>query len=106
MAFRKEHGNNPRQVFKWIYVFSAVFGFFSVFGSLWLVYYEKEMNIAKWKGTFLGIAHSLVPMAVIVAVAALTEIYVEQTLLILLVMGVYILHYISLIMIARRMKTE
>ena len=106
MAFRKAHGNDPQRIFRWIYILSAIFGLFSIFGSLWLVYYEKEMNIAKWKGTFLGILHSLVPMAVFVAIAGLTEIHDEQTLLGLLVVGVYILHYISIYVIARRTKSK
>lgn len=106
MAFRKEHGSNPRRIFKQIYILSAIFGFFSIFGSLWLVYYEKEMNIAKWKGTFLGIAHNIVPLALFMAVVGLTEIAEEQTLLMLFLVGVYILHFISVFIIGRRIKTD
>ena len=106
MAFRKSHGNNPRQLFKWIYVVSAIFGFFAVFGSMWLVYYEKEMNIAKWKGTLLGAVHSTIPWLVIAAFARLVPIQWDEMQIMLLLIGVYVVHYITLFLIARRLKSE
>ena len=106
MAFRKSHGNNPRRLFRMIYILSAIFGVWSIFGSLWLVYYEKEMNIAKWKGTLLGTVHSTIPWLVIVAFARLVPIQWDEMQIMILLIGVCVLHYLSLFLIARRMKAE
>jgi len=106
MAFRKSHGNNPRQIFKWTYVLSAIFGFWGIFGSLWLVYYEKEMNNAKWKGTLLGAAHSVIPWLVIAAFARLVPIQWDEIQIMLLLIGVCAVHFISLFLIASRIKTN
>ena len=106
MAFRKSHGSNPRRLFKQLYILSAIFGVWAIFGSLWLVFYEKEMNVAKWKGTLLGVAHSMIPWLVIAAFARLLPIQWDEIQIMLLLIGVCVFHFISLFLIARRMKSE
>ena len=106
MAFRKSHGNNPQKIFRWTYIMGAIFGFFGFFGSVWLVFYEKEMNIAKWKGSLLGAAHSMIPWLVIVAFARLLPIQWDDMQIMLLLIGVCVVHYITLFLIARRLKSE